>query len=197
MDLNALSLRFPRQAGAARRLQRGFNLVELLVVTAVMAILVAVSMPVFAGMADTVRLNALQSDLLAHLQLARGEAIKRAGRVAICVSADRQSCTASGGWEQGWIVFADSNNNGVRDAGEPLLQSGDGGRHGYHGDGNQQVARYVSYDRDGEARTTSGAFQAGTITLCRASATATEARQIVINAAGRPRLQRSVIASCA
>jgi type IV fimbrial biogenesis protein FimT len=183
-----------------RRLPRrnaGFSLPELLVVMAVAAVLLALAVPSFGAMADTVRLNALQSDLLAHLQLARSEAIKRAGRVALCKSADRRSCATAGGWEQGWIVFFDANNDGVRDAGETLIQSGDGSARGLLASGNQNVARYVSFDRNGEARTVTGAFQAGTITMCRASAGAAGARQIVINAFGRPRLQKSTVASCA
>lgn len=185
---------------AARRSCRrtaGFSLPELMVVMALIAVLLAAAVPSFGAMTDTVRLNALQSDLLAHLQLARSEAIKRAARVAVCKSADKRRCATAGGWEQGWIVFFDANNDGVRDAAETLVQSGDGAVGGLLASGNQNVARYVSFDSDGEARMASGAFQAGTITMCRASAGPVDARQIVINAFGRPRVQKSTVASCA
>lgn len=180
----------------ARRASRGFTLVELLTVLAVMSILLSAAVPMFSGIAETIRLNAAARDFMAHLQLARGEAIKRQVRVAMCVSADGASCAADGGWEQGWLVFEDGNNNGRRDAGEPLIQQAAALAPGYRMTGNLPVAHYVSFHPAAETRTTSGAFQAGTITVCRASAQAAQGRQVVLNAVGRPRLQKAALASC-
>ena len=53
------------------------------------------------------------------------------------------------------------------------------------------------YAPTGESKLVSGAFQAGTITLCNPSLRGGEARTIVINASGRPRVQKAWVASCA
>ena len=68
---------------------------------------------------------------------------------------------------------------------------------GWRIQGNQPVAKYVSYDATGGTKTVSGAFQAGTLTVCHTSAGRVEARQIVINASGRPRVQKVQLSSCA
>ena len=44
------------------------------------------------------------NDLLASVQLARSEAIKRNVAVTLCASADGTTCAGGGGWEQGWVV---------------------------------------------------------------------------------------------
>jgi type IV fimbrial biogenesis protein FimT len=180
----------------APRSSRGFTLVELLTVLAVISILVSAAVPMFSGIAETMRLNAAARDFMAHLQFARGEAIKRNARVALCPSADGVSCAAGGRWEQGWLVFQDSDNNGLRDGGEPLLQQAAALAPGYRMRGNQNLAQYVSFHPSAETRTTSGAFQAGTLTVCRTSASPASARQIVLNAAGRPRTQSATLAAC-
>ena len=67
--------------------------------------------------------------------------------------------------------------------------------------GNAPVARYVSYGATGRARLISGAFQAGTFTLCPVSASAAGSgaavRQIVLSPTGRPRVVKATLADCA
>ena len=62
--------------------------------------------------------------------------------------------------------------------------------------GNQSVASYVSYTALGATRLKGGGFQAGTLTVCRRSGVPTPARQVILNALGRPRVQRATVASC-
>ncbi len=178
-----------------RHLQ-GFTLPEMLVVLVVSAILVALAAPSFSGAIDSVKLSSATNGFLSGLHLARSEAIKRNSRVALCKTADGVSCAATGGWEQGWIVFHDANNNGARESSElvilrelPLSSS-------LRLTGNVNVARYVSFTPTGGTRLIGGAFQAGTLTVCRYSAQPSEARQIILNAVGRPRVQRAAISSC-
>jgi type IV fimbrial biogenesis protein FimT len=145
---------------------------------------------------DRAKMWGLASDLLSHLHVARSEAIKRNGRVALCKSADGRTCAAGGGWEQGWIVFHDGDNDGDRAAGEPLISVMGALPAGWRLAGNQNVARYISFHPNGGTRLVSGGFQAGTLTLCRAASGATEASQVVINANGRPRLHKATVDSC-
>ena len=128
--------------------------------------------------------------------LARSEAVKRNGRVVVCKSGDGQACATSGSWQQGWIVFADLDGNGVRAAAEPVLQRQPGRPAALRISGNASLASYVAYVSNGSTRLTNGGFQAGTLTVCQSSGRPTPARQIVINATGRPRVQKSVVDSC-
>lgn len=174
----------------------GFTLVEMLVALCVVAVLAALAAPLARSFGASAVLSSTANGFLSQLVLARSEAIKRNGPVALCTSADGASCTGAGGWEQGWIVFHDPNGNGTREAGERVLQWLQALPDGLHLRGNASMARYVSFAPSGATRTATGAFQAGTLTLCRPSPEATEGRQILINALGRPRVQKVKLASC-
>lgn len=176
--------------------QTGFTLMEALATLAVLVCVFGLAAPAAQDAIQEARLSALTGDLLQHLRLARSEALKRNARVALCRSADGLTCAEAGGWHQGWILFEDSNNSGLRDAEEPLLQRVDRLPPDLRLTGNGPVDRYVSYDAFGMTRLTSGAFQAGSFTLCRVSAGVIEARQIIVNAGGRPRVQKVLVASC-
>src|SRR5688572_23647254 len=105
----------------APRRSRGFTLVELLVVLSILAVLVTAAVPLTSSIGRSMKLTALSNALLSQLHLARSEAIKRNGRVAVCKSGDGRSCLAAGGWEQGWIVYHDANNNGLHDEAEDVV----------------------------------------------------------------------------
>ena len=180
----------------ARRASRGLTLVELLVVLAIAGILLGTAVPSFRGLIRSMKLTDAANDLFASLVLARSEAAKRHSRVTVCKSADGNTCNRSGGWEQGWIVFDDPNDNGVREWTEAIVQRVDPLPADMRLSGNLNVAKYISYAPTGDTKMASGAFQAGTITLCNASSGGEDARQIVLSAAGRPRTQRARVASC-
>ncbi len=82
---------------------------ELLIVVALAALILAFGAPQFSEFQRNNRLTATANDLLASLQLARTEAIKRQRPVALCASADpaADSPSCSGGVFRGWIVFED------------------------------------------------------------------------------------------
>ena len=174
----------------------GFTLIEMLAVVAVSALLMSLALPSFSAIIDSVKLSSATNVFLSGLHLARSEAIKRNSRVALCKTADGVSCAATGGWEQGWIVFHDANNNGARESSEVMILRELPLSSSMRLTGNVSVARYVSFTPTGGTRLIGGGFQAGTLTVCRYSAEAGEARQIILNAVGRPRVQRTAIASC-
>ncbi|MDP3797139.1 MAG: GspH/FimT family pseudopilin [Polaromonas sp.] len=179
-----------------KRSMRGFTLVELLVVIAILGILLGASAPWVGTFADSMRLTSQANAYLSALHLTRSEAIKRNSRMTVCKSADGLSCTEGGGWQQGWIIFHDPNNNAAKDDAEVMVHQSPALPTSFQLVGNLNVARYVSFDATGGTRLASGAFQAGTLTLCRQSASSGEARQIVINSAGRSRVQKVVLATC-
>ncbi len=176
--------------------QRGITLVELLTVIAVLGILLAGAIPSLGAMVDSATLSSQSNMFLSSLHLARSEAIKRNSRVTLCKSADGLACTEAGGWHQGWIVFQDANNNGAKDGGEAVIYQAQALPASFRLVGNLNVAKYVSFIATGGTKLATGAFQAGTLTLCRQSAPAGEARQIVINSAGRPRVQKAEVTVC-
>lgn len=175
---------------------RGFTLTEAMVTLAILSLLLGVAATSLADLAHGLRLQALSADLFQQLLLARSEAIKRNGRVVLCKSADGQACTREGGWHQGWLLFHDANHSGSREEDEPVLERLPPLPAGWRLTANQPLASYVAYGPLGGARLVPGGFQAGTFTLCRSSADALEGRQIIINAGGRPRVQKVRLASC-
>ena len=77
----------------------GFTLIELAVTVAVLAILLAIAFPSFETMINQNRLTAASNEVIAALQHARLEAVRRNGRVAICNSRDGAQCQCC---ERGW-----------------------------------------------------------------------------------------------
>jgi len=174
----------------------GVTFVELLIVLSIAAILLTLAVPSFDAVLQGNRFSTFANAYLTNLHMARSEATKRNARVALCKSADGASCTTAGSWDQGWIVFHDANNNAQTNSGEAILRVNEALPTNWVLQGNTPVVNYVSYAAMGGARMTSGAFQAGTLTLCRASPSGGEARAIVISATGRPRVQTTNVAAC-
>lgn len=187
----------PHQDSPSPHAARGFSLVEVLSVVAVLGVLAGVAVPSFQAFGGSMRVSASSNELLADLLLARSEAIKRNTRVVVCKSRDGQACATAGSWQQGWIVFADQDGDGLHAAGEPVLQRQLPGATALRITGNGSLANYVAYVANGSTRLTNGGFQAGTLTVCQASDQPTAARQIVINATGRPRVQKTTVDGCA
>ena len=174
----------------------GFTLVELLLVLAIGAILTLIAVPSMSGFLSSQKVSSLSAVFLSSLNLARSEAIKRNARAVLCRSANGLSCGGSGGWEQGWIVFHDANNNAQADPGETIVLQQAVLVSGPRLSGNAQVANYVSFSASGSAKLVSGAFQAGTFTLCPGSAASSDVRQIILSSTGRARSQSGSAADC-
>jgi len=167
--------------------QEGSSVVEWLVVIAVSAILFAVGLPQLTRFTHTSKTSGYSNDLLNDIWYARSEAIKQNTYVILCASADGISCVTSGSWNQGWLVYADHNGNNLRDASETVLRSHSAIDAGWAVSGNTPVRRHVRYGPNGETSAPNGAFQAGTISICKIGSEESERIQIVINKVGRPR----------
>lgn len=176
--------------------QRGLSLTECVVAMGVVGGTLHLALPAVDETIQSSRLAGASQALLVDLSLARSEALKSNRRAAMCKSPDGAACTRAGGWEQGWIVFHDENNNGLVEPGEDVIRRHEALPAGLRARGNQPIAHYVSYTPLGTTKYVGGGFQAGTLTVCRVSAAPTASRQVVINSVGRPRTQRSQLAEC-
>jgi len=174
----------------------GFTLIEVLVVLSLLALIQAWVVPALSETVDAVRVSSSAQAMSGSLMLARSEAVKRNVRVIVCKSVTGERCDAAAAWEQGWIVFHDFNNNGLLDTDESVLHREQALPPSIRLRGNSPVGKYVSYTPYGRTKLTSGAFQAGTFTVCTHSPRRVQARQIVINNAGRVRVAVATLAEC-
>jgi type IV fimbrial biogenesis protein FimT len=186
-----------RISSTRRGFSGGVSLVEVLVVMLVMGILVSIVAPAMTATMGSAKLNAASDTFLTAMHLARSEAISRTDSVVMCKSANGLSCSLTGSWEQGWIIFRDANHNGQREATEALVTQQSALSAGLKLTGNLTVAKYVSFSPTGSAKLIGGGFQAGTLTLCKQSPGGGEARQFVLNVAGRVRVHKVAVVSCA
>lgn len=114
--------------------------------------------------------------------------------MVLCPAASAQTCDAQGQWGKGWLVFVDSNRNGLRDAEEVVLQSRGALPQAVRLQGNSTVRQGMGYGADGRSEGRSGGFQSGTYTVCNPGLG--DQWKVVINMLGRPRLEKSEATQC-
>ena len=83
----------------------GVTLIELIIVLTIAGVLAALAAPGMQRFVASNRLTAQVNDLLADISFARSDAIKRNTSAGICTSTSGTSCTASGNWANGWLVY--------------------------------------------------------------------------------------------
>lgn len=113
--------------------QQGFTLIELMITVIVAAVVLAFGVPSFESFIRNGRVTSQTNQLIADIQFARSEAIKRGLPVVLCPSADPTatppSCIVSpttASYDTGWVVFVDLDRDGAIDSGEPVLRVTEG-----------------------------------------------------------------------
>ena len=188
------------------RSQKGFTLTELLAVIAIAGILAAFAAPSFRNMLQDSKVTTATNTLIAHLALARSEAITRRVSVALCRSADPAAVApVCGGtantWTTGWLVFANGGgespptfDGGVQDV---LIKVGEGLTGNLQLVSNGTGNTHIEYDIDGTS--TVGFGNTASFALCD-SRGESFGRQVDIDELGRAELQRAdsanPLASC-
>jgi type IV fimbrial biogenesis protein FimT len=145
-------------------MQRGFTLIEAMVVIAVMAILAGTSVSSFVWLNQSTQVRGASFDLIADLDFARSEAVKR--------NADIVVAPRNGDWVNGWTIAFGANVLRSRDpvgaavgftAAPPTLTFDGGGRASLVTVGNFQICpptggsstgRTVRLDPSGLSRST-------------------------------------------
>lgn len=171
------------------RYQRGFSLIELMVTITIFAILAGIVAPSFLGFISDNRLSSQINTLVGSVRYARSEAVNRQRIVTLCASSDMASCDTTS-WENGWILFTDSNNGGnaVIDGDDTLLMA----QEGLEGNTTLRTSGF-SFASAGIVQLGALGYlygsspTAGTFVLCDDRGAA-QARAIVINVAGTSRV---------
>lgn len=171
----------------------GFTLIELLITVAIATILLTVGVPSFTSFQRNSELTSATNSLIAAINAARGEAMKR-GMNAMVVPSDGIT------WANGWTVFVDRNRNFAFDSGTDvtvLKQAALPSYFGVSGSGTAVAsgAPYILFDASGYAKTKTAGFGALTFSIARndisnANELAQQTRRIVIAMTGRPRACR-------
>lgn len=173
----------------------GVTLLELLVTVSIAGILLAAGVPSMTALTRSNRMVADTNALVATLHAARSEALKDAAQVTVCKSGDQASCNQALDWHDGWIVFIDSDADGVRDLGgtsEAIIRT-----HESLEGGNtlQSVAfaDWIAYRASGLVVGSSG--NSGTFSLCN-TAGSEFGRDISISRTGSASISESADGAC-
>ncbi|BFM08993.1 GspH/FimT family pseudopilin [Halioxenophilus aromaticivorans] len=93
--------------------QKGFTLVELLIVIAIVAILAVVAVPNFNETMQRNRMVANANEILSAIQYARAEALRQGGRVFLAP-------VDGTNWPNGLVVYLDADDDDMLDTGEEI-----------------------------------------------------------------------------
>ena len=203
------------------RRQRGFTLIELIVVVAMVSIMLSLAVPSFRSFISNYRITTAVNDFLQAVTVTRAEAIKTGKRVVMLPS-DSSGCpSATGSWTNGWTIFVDNNRNFAYDSSAvlssvaPRLPCSTGSdttvfNHGAlpssissaaAGGGSAQAftfaetigtITYVSFDGTGYPRRQDGSVLTGGIVFSDTLVSPANKRTLCLAILGRPRIVQAV-----
>jgi type IV fimbrial biogenesis protein FimT len=90
--------------------------------------------------------------------------MKRNHWVTVCKSTDGSTCNAGADWEDGWLIFSDTNSNGALNVDEQLLRVYPQLKAGFIIDEGGNFANWVAFKPTGAAQGSGGTTD--TYALC-------------------------------
>jgi type IV fimbrial biogenesis protein FimT len=103
----------------------GFSLIQLITTLAFLSISLSIAVPPWLNFTQQNALSSARNQIASVLHLARNTAINQRQYITLCPSSDANHCSGDHtGWQQGYILFTDSNRNKKRDNNETLLRVG-------------------------------------------------------------------------
>jgi len=187
--------------------QAGVTLIELMFVLVILGVLLGMAVPNMRDFLRNSRMTGYANDLLADVNLARTESVKRRALVTVCASANptatSPTCAATDATSfTGWVVFVDDANpnatsaddgNAVIDAGETILR-----RHDVIPATARSDTGFISFADTGFARNVGTTVSATVVVMCdsrgnvESGSDRSAARAVTIARTGRPGVNRSV-----
>ncbi len=179
----------------------GFTLIELMITLFIVGILLTVGVPSLRTFMQSNQLVAASNELVAALHIARSEAIRLNSRVSICESSNGTTCTTTGRWDNGWIVFVDANGD-LNNTGAACTAVNTDCLLRIHGafsddqltitgvDASSAEINAFTFTSRGLPRTLNGTAESGTFSVCSrdASGATIGSRAVVLSLSGRVRV---------
>jgi type IV fimbrial biogenesis protein FimT len=172
------------RASRWRSAQRGVTLMEVMIVLAIVALLLAIGVPAFREFVARNRLDGAAQDLLASLQFARSEATRRGVQVTLRLA----GTAGSRNWGSGWSMFADADGDGVLDTGEEVIRQGMALTAPLTLVGSSSFDTVIAFNRNGQLTNAGGGY----LVLCEGGVLTeggqSRSRAVLVNGAGRVRM---------
>ncbi|MCP3868652.1 MAG: prepilin-type N-terminal cleavage/methylation domain-containing protein [Gammaproteobacteria bacterium] len=163
--------------------RHAFTLVEMMTTLSVACLLLTLSIPGYRLLTNS-RIVTTVNGLAAHLHLARSEAIKRGIQVILCPSSDGKTCLNSLEWQNGFMIYGDSNQNREPDQHEETLR--------YYQPDSTRIKITTSIGRKKLVYKPSGMSPGSTATITVCDKTRqSPPRAIIVSNTGRPRLAKT------
>ena len=111
------------------RQQHGFSFIEVMIVIAILSILLSTAIPGFNTIINKSKLSNTNLALISSLSLARDYAITSGHKTHLCALTFIEPMTCqekrnfNANWSQGWMVFADINDNNKYDLDDIVLHT--------------------------------------------------------------------------
>ena len=162
------------------KVQKGFTLVELMIVIAIAGITLGLGYPSMKNLIIKSRVNSYAHTLLSTVQSARQAAIMRNEYITVCASANGVDCGID--WSEGHMIFIDQNGNRQQDPEDTRLNYIEG----IH---NSDKVKWQSFKVANTLQflpTGITNHQNGTFTIC-GLGKVEHAKAVIITKTGRPR----------
>jgi type IV fimbrial biogenesis protein FimT len=180
-----------------RASQRGFTLLELMVVVGIIAITAAIGVPSFKYVTTSNRASAEVNALLGDMRFARTEAVKQGIAVTVCASSDGATCAGTSTWSGGWIVFSDAaadhvvNGNDIILRVQPALSTTWGSSDTF---ASSPALKWVIFNREGFALT--GLTSTSNIALHNSTNVSSYTRCVAVTTVGMVSTQKYGVGGC-
>ena len=176
--------------------QDGFTLIELMVTLTIGAILMLIAIPNFTAYKRNAELTTATNTLLAGINAARNEAMKR-NLYAMVVPTNNGT-----DWTSGWVVFVDADRSQTHTSADTLVMSQNALMSYFTVSGNQTANAsppYIMFDASGYSKTKTNGFGALTLEVKRNDLSGAQLyeqiRRVKIASTGRARTCRPTSAT--
>lgn len=170
----------------------GFTLIELMVTVALIAVTLTLAAPSFSAFQRNAAVNALGNSLVANINSARGEAMKRGQNAFVVPKGDT-------GWQGGWFAYVDKDRtNSYQSDKDDLVLSSENPESFITITAFRSPAAdtppYLMFNAQGNTIKKDGSF--ASVVFCfdltggTCSLVNTDTRILIVSATGRPRLCR-------